>query len=94
VSREALAVAVLRHLASLHADLLTGGAARLAAQAAYRDACTTLGRAVDLHSATGSVTRAQARGIDDEGRLVVAGDGGEYAVAAGDVSHVRPAVAG
>jgi BirA family biotin operon repressor/biotin-[acetyl-CoA-carboxylase] ligase len=94
VSREDLAIAVLRHLAALHADLLGGGAARAAAQAAYRDACTTLGRTVDLHAATGTVTRVQARGIDAEGRLVVAGDGGEYAVAAGDVAHVRPSAAG
>jgi BirA family transcriptional regulator, biotin operon repressor / biotin---[acetyl-CoA-carboxylase] ligase len=94
VSREELAAAVLRHLAILHADLVRGGEARSAAQAAYREACTTLGRTVDLHAATGAVTRVQARGIDDQGRLVVAGESGEYAVAAGDVTHVRPAVAG
>jgi BirA family biotin operon repressor/biotin-[acetyl-CoA-carboxylase] ligase len=94
VRREDLAVAVLRHLATLHADLVGGGAARTAARAAYRDACSTLGRTVDLQSATGSVARVQARSIDEEGRLVVMGDGGEYAVAAGDVAHVRPAAAG
>jgi BirA family biotin operon repressor/biotin-[acetyl-CoA-carboxylase] ligase len=89
--RELLAVSVLGHLATLHADLLGGGAARAAAQAAYRDACSTLGRAIDLHDASGAVTRAQAVGIDADGRLVVTGERGEYAVAAGDVSHVRPA---
>jgi BirA family biotin operon repressor/biotin-[acetyl-CoA-carboxylase] ligase len=91
VRREDVAVAVLTHLARLHSDLLAGGAAREAAQAAYRDACSTIGRTVDLHSATGAVTRVRAVGIDREGRLVVSTQGGEYAVAAGDVSHVRPA---
>jgi BirA family biotin operon repressor/biotin-[acetyl-CoA-carboxylase] ligase len=32
-----------------------------------------------------------AVGVDDEGRLVVRGGDSEYAVAAGDVVHVRPA---
>jgi BirA family biotin operon repressor/biotin-[acetyl-CoA-carboxylase] ligase len=91
VRREDLAVAVLDHLASLHADLVAGGPAREAAQAAYRDACSTLGRTVDLHTAAGAVTRVRGVGVDGEGRLVVATDGAEYAVAAGDVSHVRPA---
>ena len=31
----------------------------------------------------------RAVGVDDEGRLVVTSAGGEYAVAAGDVVHVR-----
>jgi BirA family biotin operon repressor/biotin-[acetyl-CoA-carboxylase] ligase len=93
VRREDLAVAVLGHLAGVHSALVAGGEARQAVQAAYRDACSTLGRAIDLHSATGTVTRARAVGVDAEGRLVVATDGGEYAVAAGDVSHVRPASA-
>jgi BirA family biotin operon repressor/biotin-[acetyl-CoA-carboxylase] ligase len=34
----------------------------------------------------------QALNIDDEGRLLVHGESGEYAVAAGDVVHVRPVV--
>jgi BirA family biotin operon repressor/biotin-[acetyl-CoA-carboxylase] ligase len=91
VRREDVAVTILGHLATLHGALVAGGPARDAAQAAYRDACSTLGRTVDLHAASGTVTRARAVGIDAEGRLTVSTDGGEYAVAAGDVSHVRPA---
>jgi BirA family biotin operon repressor/biotin-[acetyl-CoA-carboxylase] ligase len=33
----------------------------------------------------------RATGVDEEGRLVVAGGGTEYPVAAGDVVHVRQA---
>jgi BirA family biotin operon repressor/biotin-[acetyl-CoA-carboxylase] ligase len=89
VVREDLVVAVLGHLAGLHGDLLQGGAARAAAQAAYRDACLTLGREVDLHESAGAVRRVRAVGIDAEGRLVVTAGGPEYAVAAGDVVHAR-----
>jgi BirA family biotin operon repressor/biotin-[acetyl-CoA-carboxylase] ligase len=91
VDRGDLVVAVLGHLATLHRDLLQGGAARTAAQSAYRDACLTLGRQVDLHDGGGAVRRVRAAGIDDEGRLVVTDGGPEYAVAAGDVVHVRAA---
>ena len=91
VQREDLVVAVLGHLAVLHGDLVQGGSARAAAQAAYRDACRTVGREVELHAADGRVTRVRAVGIDPQGRLVVASGGAEYAVAAGDVVHVRSA---
>jgi BirA family biotin operon repressor/biotin-[acetyl-CoA-carboxylase] ligase len=90
VRREDLVAACLRHLAVLHGDLMAGGAALEAARAAYRSACRTIGMVVDI--STGSAThRLPAVGVDDEGRLVVHGDAGEYAVAAGDVVHVREA---
>lgn len=88
VRREDLIVACLRHLAVLHGDLMTGGAALEAARAAYRSACRTLGMVVDI-STGGASQRVPAVGVDDEGRLVVHGESGEYAVAAGDVVHVR-----
>lgn len=90
VRREDLVAACLRHLAVLHGDLMAGGAALEAARAAYRSACRTIGMVVDIN--TGSAThRVPVVGVDDEGRLVVHGDAGEYAVAAGDVVHVREA---
>lgn len=90
VDRVALAAAVLGHLARLH-DALAGAATGLgAARAAYREACGTIGQEVDLHLAEG-VRRACAVGVDDEGRLVVRDRATEYAVAAGDVVHVRRA---
>lgn len=89
VSRERLVVAVLTHLARWHADLSGAAPARAGVHAAYRRACSTIGREVDLHVAGGEVRRVRAVGVDDEGRLVVSSAGSEYAVAAGDVVHVR-----
>ena len=89
VRREDLVVAVLGHLHALHGRLLAGGAERAAVQDAYRDACSTTGREVELHGPDGRVTVARAARVDEEGRLVVVGPGGPYAVAAGDVVHVR-----
>lgn len=91
VSRERLVVAVLTHLARWHAQLSGAAPARSTVHTAYRSACLTIGREVELHIAGGDVRRARAIGVDDEGRLVVASAGSEYAVAAGDVVHVRSA---
>jgi BirA family transcriptional regulator, biotin operon repressor / biotin---[acetyl-CoA-carboxylase] ligase len=89
LARERLVAAVLDRLGTFHADLLAGGPALEAARAAYRSACTTVGQVVDLHGAA-AVTRVRATGVDDEGRLVVESGSRRYAVAAGDVVHVRP----
>jgi BirA family biotin operon repressor/biotin-[acetyl-CoA-carboxylase] ligase len=91
VRREDLIVSCLAHLHRVHADLLAGGEQREAVHAAYRSACRTLGMVVDV--TTGEQTqRVQALSVDDEGRLLVHGESGEYAVAAGDVVHIRPVV--
>lgn len=91
VRREDLIVALMHHLAAVHAELSRGGDDRTAVQTAYRNACLTTGREVDLHAPDGTVRRVRAVGIDVSGRLVVAAGGSEYAVSAGDVVHVRPA---
>jgi BirA family biotin operon repressor/biotin-[acetyl-CoA-carboxylase] ligase len=90
VRREDLIVACLRHLVVLHGDLMAGGTALEAVRAAYRSACRTVGMVVDLNTG-GASRRVPAVGVDDEGRLIVHGESGEYAVAAGDVVHVREA---
>lgn len=91
VRREDLIGSCLAHLHALHADLLAGGERRETLHAAYRSACRTLGMVVDV--TTGEQTqRVQALSVDDGGRLLVHGEGGEYAVAAGDVVHVRSVV--
>jgi BirA family biotin operon repressor/biotin-[acetyl-CoA-carboxylase] ligase len=54
--------------------------------ARYRDACSTLGRDVEVHLPDGEVLAGRAEDVDAHGRLVVAG----HAVGAGDVVHVRP----
>lgn len=91
LGREDLVVALLRHLAGWHRSLTGGPEDRAALHAAYRSVCLTIGREVELHIAGGDVRRARATGVDEEGRLVVASNGTEYSVAAGDVVHVRPA---
>jgi BirA family biotin operon repressor/biotin-[acetyl-CoA-carboxylase] ligase len=51
----------------------------------YRALCTTLGRDVQVSLPGGALVQGRAEGVDDEGRLVVAG----AAYAAGDVTHLR-----
>ena len=59
--------------------------------AAYRQACSTVGRRVVVERGHDRLV-GLAEGIDDEGRLVVRVDvGPPVAVAAGDVIHLRPA---
>ena len=84
-------MAVLTRLDHWYGLLRGGAAERGQVHAAYRKACSTIGREVELHVAAGDVRRALAVGVDDDGRLVVRGATGEYAVAAGDVVHVRSA---
>ena len=91
VDRTELVVAVLGRLARWHLSLTGGANARAVLHSAYRSACLTIGRDVELHIAGGDVRRARATGVDEEGRLVVTSGGAEYSVAAGDVVHVRPA---
>lgn len=57
--------------------------------AAYREACSTLGREVEVHLPARDVVRGTAREVDDDGRLVVLTGDGEVPFAAGDVVHLR-----
>ena len=91
VDRTDLAVSVLHHLRRLHADLDAGADRAKGVRRAYRDACVTLGRQIEIHRPDGSVEVASATAIDDDGRLVVDGVAGSDTVAAGDVRHIRPA---
>ncbi len=56
---------------------------------AYRDLCVTLGRDVRVELPGDQRLTGRARDVDETGRLVVAGPGGDSAVSAGDVVHVR-----
>lgn len=58
---------------------------------AYCGECVTLGRTVRVDVPAGEPVTGRAVDIDAGGRLVVATAGGEVAVGAGDVIHVRPA---
>lgn len=64
-----------------------GGTAAL--HAAYLRSCVTVGRDVRVDLPGGGSLTGRATGIDPGGRLVVQAPGGESAVGAGDVVHVR-----
>lgn len=91
--RDPLLRALLRDLETWYGRWRdAGGDARASGlHAAYTAACATLGRRVRVQLPAGRVLVGTATGIDDDGRVVVAGPDGEEAVGAGDVVHVRPA---
>jgi BirA family biotin operon repressor/biotin-[acetyl-CoA-carboxylase] ligase len=66
-----------------------GDAAAVRLAESYVDACATVGSEVRVDLPTGEVLTGTATGIDTGGRLLVAHDGGNTAVNAGDVVHVR-----
>ena len=55
----------------------------------YRATSATIGRDVTVHLPGGATRSGRAVDVDEQGRLVVAGDDGVDALAAGDVVHVR-----
>ncbi|HYN28898.1 MAG TPA: biotin--[acetyl-CoA-carboxylase] ligase [Dermatophilaceae bacterium] len=85
--RGRLLTAYLRHLAALLGDLATDPAA---VHDAYRAACATVGATVRVHE-PGHTVEGVASAVDEEGRLCLRTAEGGYAVAAGDVVHVRRA---
>ncbi|WP_344899338.1 biotin--[acetyl-CoA-carboxylase] ligase [Actinomadura meridiana] len=56
---------------------------------AYKELCATLGRRVRVELPGDERVEGTARDVDDTGRLVVSGPGGDIAISAGDVIHVR-----
>lgn len=83
-AREQLVGDYLDHLTQLVADL--GGA-----RTAYSQRCATIGQQVQIHLPEGGVRTGTAVGLDDDGALVVEGEGRRTVHLAGDVVHVRPA---
>ena len=73
-----------------------GGAdARRRSRAAYREACSTIGREVRVHLPAGDVRRGHAPSASTTtAPLVVRTARARGRFAAGDVVHVRPATAG
>ncbi|MFI8696058.1 biotin--[acetyl-CoA-carboxylase] ligase [Dietzia maris] len=55
----------------------------------YTEACSTVGAEVRVELPGDVVRTGRADRVDRDGRLVVVDPGGEFAVAAGDVTHVR-----
>ncbi|ASU85541.1 biotin--[acetyl-CoA-carboxylase] ligase [Nocardiopsis gilva YIM 90087] len=92
--RDPLLRAVLRGFAELYTAWVDhGGDAEASGLAEeYRSRCGTIGGLVRVHLPGERTTEGKATGIDAEGRLLVrTGAGGEEALSAGDVVHVRPA---
>jgi BirA family biotin operon repressor/biotin-[acetyl-CoA-carboxylase] ligase len=95
--RDTLLRALLRSLGARYLDWVAAGGDPRASGvgAAYREACSTLGAAVRVHLPHGArgeeLLEGVAEGVDDDGRLLVAGPTGVRALAAGDVVHVRGA---
>jgi BirA family biotin operon repressor/biotin-[acetyl-CoA-carboxylase] ligase len=88
--RSLLARGVLRSLEGLLLDWYRhGGDPRGGLQTAYADACSTLGRQVQVDQPDGRQLRGEAVAVDDTGRLVVQTAEGQVAVGAGDVLHLR-----
>jgi BirA family biotin operon repressor/biotin-[acetyl-CoA-carboxylase] ligase len=57
----------------------------------YTAWCATLGQDVEVSTPDGSVLEGVAEAVDWDGRLVVRTPAGAVELAAGDVTHVRPA---
>lgn len=85
--RTTLLVEVLGRLRQQYDAWQAAGSAVL--RSAYEVECVTVGRDVRVDLPSGGTLTGRATGIDDAGRLVVAGPDGETTVGAGDVVHVR-----
>ncbi|MFD3685558.1 biotin--[acetyl-CoA-carboxylase] ligase [Nocardiopsis sp. NPDC058631] len=92
LDRDALLAAVLGEFEELYTVWAAAGGDAEAAGLApvYRDMCATIGRRVRVHLPGGRTLEGTATGVDSEARLLVRGPGGERALSAGDVVHVRP----
>ncbi|GHB10645.1 biotin--[acetyl-CoA-carboxylase] ligase [Streptomyces termitum] len=92
--RDTLLRAVLRSLADRYGAWVRAGGDPEASgiQAAYTDGCATLGRRVRAELPGERTLEGEAIGVDGDGRLVVATEGGgTEAVGAGDIVHLRAA---
>lgn len=86
VDRTAVLAALLEHLATAYDSWLTAPG-RL--EDDYLALSVTVGELVRAELPDGSVVAGRATAIDRHGRLVIAHDGRETAVGAGDVIHAR-----
>jgi BirA family transcriptional regulator, biotin operon repressor / biotin---[acetyl-CoA-carboxylase] ligase len=89
--RTGLLLGILAELAGGYArwQAADGDATASGLAASYRELSATIGSRVSVELAASTLI-GQASDIDAEGRLVLAHDGTQTAVAAGDVTHLRP----
>lgn len=91
--RQTLLPAILRAVEQRYRAWVAadGDAAGCGLLSAYVEVCDTLGREVTVALPSGSEIRGTAEAVDSAGRLLVRHDGELVPLAAGDVTHVRPA---
>jgi BirA family transcriptional regulator, biotin operon repressor / biotin---[acetyl-CoA-carboxylase] ligase len=91
VDRVALLAAITDELGRGYDDwcAATGDARVSGLLATYTGLCATVGSQVRVELPRDEVLLGEATGIDDDGRLLVAGPSGTVALGAGDVVHVR-----
>ena len=91
VDRDPLVRGLLRTFADWYGRWVAaaGDPAAAGLAEAYRAACYTLGRRVEVALPGGELLTGTADAIDDDGRLVIRAGGQFRPVAAGDVQHVR-----
>jgi BirA family biotin operon repressor/biotin-[acetyl-CoA-carboxylase] ligase len=91
--RQAILVAILRELERWYLRWTTGPAPGDATasglRATYLSACATVGQDVRVELPGGGILTGRATGVDAAGCLLVSAAGGQHAVSAGDVIHVR-----
>ncbi|TYC09368.1 biotin--[acetyl-CoA-carboxylase] ligase [Actinomadura syzygii] len=89
--RAPLLRAILREFSTWYREwtALDGDPETSGLRTAYKELCVTLGRQVRVELPGGEFLPGTATDVDEAGRLVVAGPGGERAISAGDVVHVR-----
>ncbi|WP_205717587.1 biotin--[acetyl-CoA-carboxylase] ligase [Actinomadura soli] len=89
--RAPLLRAILREFATWYREwtALDGDPETSGLRTAYKDLCATLGREVRVELPGDERFSGTARDVDGAGRLIVAGPGGDSAISAGDVVHVR-----
>jgi BirA family biotin operon repressor/biotin-[acetyl-CoA-carboxylase] ligase len=87
IELEGVAAAVINSVLSHHAAWLGAGCSFAPFAARYREHMALLGRQVCVRDAAGGlIASGQVEGIDEAGRLVVAGEAGVVPVAAGEVT--------
>ncbi len=91
IDREALLVAILERLADWYGRWrrAEGDPDESGLRATYRRMCLTLGREVTVSFPNGDRIHGTASDVDVDGRIVVRANGGEHALTAGDVRHLR-----
>ncbi|RKS76310.1 BirA family biotin operon repressor/biotin-[acetyl-CoA-carboxylase] ligase [Actinomadura pelletieri DSM 43383] len=89
--RAPLLRAILREFATWYQEwtALDGDPESSGLRTAYKNLCVTLGREVRVELPGEMRVAGTARDVDGAGRLVVSGPGGDTAISAGDVVHVR-----